>query len=95
MLNLKINGRDYEVPEGITVLEAARYAKIDIPTLCYLREVNCIGACRICLVEVKGARGPVAAINGTVKQPHVIDQSKCIKCGLCESSCKFKAIVKK
>ncbi len=38
---------------------------------------------------------PVAAISGTVKQPHEIDQSKCIKCGLCESSCKFKAIVKK
>ena len=61
MLNLKINGRDYEVPEGSTVLEAARYAKIDIPTLCYLKDINEIGACRLCLVEVKGARGLVTA----------------------------------
>ena len=57
MLNLKINGRDYEVPEGITVLEAARYAKIDIPTLCYLKDINEIGACRLCLVEVDEGRG--------------------------------------
>ena len=58
MLNLKINGRDYEVPEGSTVLEAARYAKIDIPTLCYLKDINEIGACRLCLVEVDEGRGP-------------------------------------
>lgn len=38
---------------------------------------------------------PVKAINGTVKQPHVIDQSKCIKCGVCMSNCKFNAIIKK
>ena len=38
---------------------------------------------------------PVKAINGTVKQPHVIDQSKCIKCGVCMSNCKFDAIIKK
>lgn len=50
-------------------------------------------ACKGCTLCAK--KCPVAAINGTVKQPHVIDQSKCIKCGLCESSCKFKAIVKK
>ena len=61
MVNIKINGNDYSVPYGTTVLEAARMANIDIPTLCYLKDINEIGACRICLVEVKGARGPVTA----------------------------------
>jgi len=61
MVNVKINGVDYSVPSDVTVLEACRYANIDIPTLCYLKDVNQIGACRLCLVEVKGARGMVAA----------------------------------
>lgn len=61
MVNIQINGRDYAVPAGSTVIDAARIAKIDIPTLCYLKGVNEIGACRLCLVEVKGARGLMAA----------------------------------
>ncbi|MBE6607110.1 MAG: ferredoxin [Ruminococcaceae bacterium] len=61
MINIKINGKDYTVPKGITVLEAAKMANIDIPTLCYLKDINEIGACRLCLVEVKGARGLVTA----------------------------------
>lgn len=61
MVNLKINGINVSVPEGSTVLEAARAAGIRIPTLCYLKDINAIGACRICMVEVKGARGMVAA----------------------------------
>ena len=60
-VNIKINGREYSVPANSTVLEAARYAGIDIPTLCYLKDVNEIGACRLCLVEVTGARGLVTA----------------------------------
>ena len=57
MLNLKINGRDYQVPDGMTILKAARdYAKIDVPTLCYLEGISEEGACAICVVEVKGAR---------------------------------------
>src|SRR5690606_34447528 len=47
---------EVEVPQGSTVLEAAREANIDIPTLCYLKDINEIGACRMCLVEVKGSR---------------------------------------
>ncbi|MBO4354077.1 MAG: iron hydrogenase small subunit [Clostridia bacterium] len=58
MLNVKINGRDYQVPKGSTVLDAAKVAGIDIPTLCYLKDINEIGACRICLVEVQEMRGP-------------------------------------
>ena len=61
MINIKINGADYSVPAGITVLEAAKYAGIEIPTLCYLKDINEIGACRLCLVEVKGARGLVTS----------------------------------
>ena len=60
-VNIKINGKDYAVEKGLTVLEACRYAGIDIPTLCYLKDINEIGACRLCLVEVKGARGLVTA----------------------------------
>ena len=61
MINIKINGADYSVPAGITVLEAAKYAGIEIPTLCWLKDINEIGACRLCLVEVKGARGLVTS----------------------------------
>ncbi|MBR3954917.1 MAG: [Clostridia bacterium] len=60
-VNIKINGKDYTVPAGSTILTAARMAGIEIPTLCYLKEINEIGACRICVVEVKGARSLVAA----------------------------------
>lgn len=61
MVNIKINGMAFSVPKGSTILEAARYAGIDIPTLCYLKEINEIGACRLCMVEVKGARSLVTA----------------------------------
>ena len=61
MVNIKINDKEYSVPANSTVLEAARYAGIEIPTLCYLKDINEIGACRLCLVEVKGARGLAAA----------------------------------
>lgn len=61
MVNIKINNKPYTVPKGSTILEAARYAGIEIPTLCYLKDINEIGACRMCMVEVKGARSLVAA----------------------------------
>ena len=47
MVNIKINGMPLSVPQGSTILEAARYAGIEIPTLCYMKEINEIGACRI------------------------------------------------
>ena len=61
MVNVKINGIAVSVPKGSTILEAARYAGVEIPTLCYLKEINEIGACRICVVEATGARGLVTA----------------------------------
>ena len=61
MINLTINGIPVSVPKGYTILQAAKAAKIEIPTLCYLKEINCIGSCRVCMVEVKGRRGLTAA----------------------------------
>ena len=58
-IKIKLNGMDAQAPTGSTILEAARLNDIDIPTLCYLKDKNCIAACRVCVVEVKGARGPV------------------------------------
>ncbi len=61
MVKVKVNGIEVEVPDGSTILEAARKAGIDIPTLCYLKDINEIGACRMCVVEVKGTKGLVTA----------------------------------
>ncbi len=61
MVNLKINNIPVTVPAGTTVLEAARSAGIRIPSLCFLKDINEIGACRICVVEVKGARSLMAS----------------------------------
>ncbi len=60
-VNMKINGMEISAPAGSTILEAARLANIEIPTLCYLKEINEIGACRMCVVEVKGAKTLVTA----------------------------------
>ena len=141
LVKLTIDGVSVEVPAGTTVLEAAKKAGINIPTLCYLKDINQIGACRMCIVDA-GARAfgaacvlpvsngmnvktntpkirearrvnlelllsnhdkkcldcarkcPVNAISGNVKEQHVIDQQKCIKCGSCIATCKFGAIIK-
>jgi len=61
MVNIKINNVSLRVPSNLTILEAAKYANIDIPTLCYMKGLCEIGACRICLSEVKGGRALVAA----------------------------------
>ena len=61
MVNITIDGMNMQVPEGTTILEAARQANIRIPTLCFLKDINEIGACRMCVVEVKGARALQAA----------------------------------
>ncbi len=61
MVNIKINGMELSVPAEYTVLEAARENGIEIPTLCYLKDVSKTGSCRMCIVEVKGARALQAA----------------------------------
>jgi len=60
-VNITINNVSLQVPAGITVLEAAKYANIEIPTLCYMKGLCEIGACRVCLSEVKGGRSLIAA----------------------------------
>ncbi|WP_397356319.1 2Fe-2S iron-sulfur cluster-binding protein, partial [Oscillibacter sp.] len=56
MVNIEINGRFLSVPEGSTILSAAQEAGIPIPHLCYLKEINEIAACRICVVELEGTQ---------------------------------------
>ena len=68
MINITINGKKLSVAEGKTILEAAREAGIVIPTLCYLKELNEVGACRVCVVEVKGYDRLVAACNTKVAE---------------------------
>jgi NADP-reducing hydrogenase subunit HndD len=83
-VNIKINGISVEAPKGSTILEAAKLAHIDIPTLCYLKGINEIGACRMCVAEVKGARTLVATCVYPVNEgmevwtntPKVLDSRK-------------------
>lgn len=83
-VNIKINGMPVCVPKNYTILQAAREAGIDIPTLCYLKDINEIGACRICVVEVKGARTLVTAcvypvnegMEITTNSPKVLEARK-------------------
>ena len=83
-VNIMINGVAVAAPKGSTILEAARLANIEIPTLCFLKEINEIGACRMCVVEVKGARSLVAACVYPINEgmevwtntPKVLDSRK-------------------
>lgn len=83
-VNIKINGVAVSAPAGSTILEAARLANIEIPTLCFLKEINEIGACRICVVEVKGARSLVTSCCYPIREglevvtnsPRVLDSRK-------------------
>ena len=68
MINLKINDIPVTVPEGTSVLQAAKMANIEIPSLCYLKDINCIGACRVCVVEIKGRKGLTAACTYPVEE---------------------------
>ena len=72
MINLTIDGRNIEVPEGTTILQAAAKLNIDIPTLCYLKEINEIGDCRMYLVEVEGKRGFATSCIQKVEEGMVV-----------------------
>ena len=71
MVAITLNGRAVEAPEGTTVLEAATAAGVQIPTLCYLKDLNCIGSCRVCLVDVEG-EGLAASCNTAVREGMVV-----------------------
>ena len=72
MVTLTIDKRKVTVPEGTTILEAARTAGVTIPTLCYLKELNEIGACRICCVEVEGIDRLIAACDCAAEEGMVV-----------------------
>ncbi|MBE6565160.1 MAG: hydrogenase [Ruminococcaceae bacterium] len=72
MVKITIDGMSLEVPADITILEAARTAGINIPTLCYLKDINEIAACRICVVEVEGVDRLVPACNTKVEEGMVV-----------------------
>ncbi|MBR6478422.1 MAG: [Lachnospiraceae bacterium] len=72
MVNLTIDNKPVTVEDGTTILEAARKVGINIPTLCFLKEINEIGACRICVVEVEGVERCVTACNTAVTEGMVI-----------------------
>ena len=72
MVKITINGQKIETQENNTILQAAASAGIRIPTLCYLKDVNEIGACRVCAVEVEGYAKLVTACNNQVQEGMVI-----------------------
>ena len=72
MVNLTIDNQKVTVPKGTTILEAAKTAGIDIPTLCFLKDINEVGDCRMCIVEVEGRRGFATSCIQTVEEGMVV-----------------------
>lgn len=66
MCKVTIDGITVQAPEGSTILDAAKLAGVDIPTLCFMKEINEIGSCRVCVVEVEGEDALAAACNTPV-----------------------------
>ncbi len=72
MVKLTIDNKNIEVPEGTSILKAATDAKIPIPKLCFLKDINEIGACRVCVVEIKGKEKLVTSCNNVVEEGMVV-----------------------
>lgn len=72
MINLTIDDQKISVPKGTTILQAAKQAGIDIPTLCFLKEINEVGDCRMCIVEVEGRKGLATSCIQTVEEGMVV-----------------------
>ena len=72
MVNLTIDNQKITVPKGTTILNAAKKAGIDIPTLCFLKDINEVGDCRMCIVEVEGRRGFATSCIQTVEEGMVV-----------------------
>mgnify|MGYP001434327100 CR=1 FL=1 len=68
MVNLIIDNHPVQVPEGTTILDAAKTCYIDIPNLCYFKDLNEIGACRVCSIEIEGKERLVPACNNVVEE---------------------------
>ena len=72
MVNITIDNKQISVPEGTTIMEAAASARIPIPKLCYLKDINEIAACRVCLVELEGMDKLITSCNNVVKEGMVL-----------------------
>ena len=72
LVTLTIDGESIKVKEGTTILQAAKKAGIDIPTLCFLKDINEVGDCRMCIVEVEGRRGFATSCIEKVKEGMVV-----------------------
>ena len=72
LVTLTIDDQEIKVQKGSTILEAARQADIDIPTLCFLKDINEVGDCRMCIVEVEGRRGFATSCIQTVEEGMVV-----------------------
>lgn len=72
MVSMTLNGKAVRVPEGMTILEAAKRNNVQIPTLCYLKGMNEIAACRVCLVEVEGKNRLIPACDNIVEEGMVV-----------------------
>ena len=72
MINLTIDDQKVTVPEGTTILQAAKQAGIDIPTLCFLKDINEVGDCRMCIVEVEGRKGFATSCIQKVEEGMVV-----------------------
>ena len=72
MINLTIDGQKISVEKGTTILSAAKIAGIDIPTLCFLKDINEVGDCRMCIVEVEGRKGFATSCIQTVEEGMIV-----------------------
>ena len=72
LITLTIDGQEVKVEKGTTILQAAKQAGIDIPTLCFLKEINEVGDCRMCIVEVEGRRGFATSCIQKVEEGMVV-----------------------
>lgn len=79
-INIKINGVDVSAPKDTTIMQAAKLAGVDVPSLCYLKEVSAIASCRICVVEVKGRKGLSASCVTPIEEGmEILTNSKSVR----------------
>ena len=72
LITITIDGIEIKARKGTTILQAAKQAGIDIPTLCFLKDINEVGDCRMCIVEVEGRRGFATSCIQTIEEGMVI-----------------------
>ena len=68
MVNMEFDGKGYQVPEGMTLVDAAATVGVHIPNLCHIKELRGVGACRMCMVEIEGMKTPVTGCTSRTKE---------------------------